>query len=418
MSVGSGPFCHFCRGLFDLVVDSFRRPTPMLTSRNPYALNDTAHPIQYPSLSMPPTPPLSYSDNSIYYHDDEFYRRHRYLNNQQPMPFSNSPRDNSPPSDTSSQLTRESVPTSPKKRSSRTVVSIACVHCKKAHLACDDERPCRRCTRLGRGDTCIDHVPKKRGRPTLGKPAVLKIVQNRRHSAGAAAPVTSSSYLPTSMDLLAQMAHQESMSLATSPTESAPRTSPNAGLSGSMSSSMPPLSKSDTFFNRPLSTGSMKVDPAVYSVNSPLLLPETSLPAAGDINMRQFDANLVVDVASLVIMGVQPSPQSDLMLVERYTLYDLIHSMDRMKLYDFHRQIREVPTLGHKVNVHFRVRTGQFGFCTIELGSVTSTFYQLLISRYQHPGLNLSSASSPLTPMNQPSEPPSLSLPPISKTVS
>ncbi|TPX35708.1 hypothetical protein SmJEL517_g01886 [Synchytrium microbalum] len=43
-------------------------------------------------------------------------------------------------------------------------VGKACVHCKKAHLACDDARPCRRCAHMGRLD-CVDVEHKRRGRP-------------------------------------------------------------------------------------------------------------------------------------------------------------------------------------------------------------------------------------------------------------
>nr|KAJ3422885.1 hypothetical protein HK105_005833 [Polyrhizophydium stewartii] len=47
-------------------------------------------------------------------------------------------------------------------------VAKACVHCKKAHLACDEERPCRRCVHLNKTD-CVDVEHKKRGRPRLAK---------------------------------------------------------------------------------------------------------------------------------------------------------------------------------------------------------------------------------------------------------
>ncbi|KAI9199870.1 uncharacterized protein BJ171DRAFT_199367 [Polychytrium aggregatum] len=43
-------------------------------------------------------------------------------------------------------------------------VGKACIHCKKAHLACDSGRPCRRCKHMGKTD-CIDVEHKKRGRP-------------------------------------------------------------------------------------------------------------------------------------------------------------------------------------------------------------------------------------------------------------
>lgn len=46
-------------------------------------------------------------------------------------------------------------------------VPSACLNCKRAHLACDVGRPCRRCINLGKSDTCVDVQHKKRGRPRL-----------------------------------------------------------------------------------------------------------------------------------------------------------------------------------------------------------------------------------------------------------
>lgn len=43
-------------------------------------------------------------------------------------------------------------------------VGKACTHCKRAHLACDSQRPCKRCTHLGK-EGCIDVEHKRRGRP-------------------------------------------------------------------------------------------------------------------------------------------------------------------------------------------------------------------------------------------------------------
>ena len=43
-------------------------------------------------------------------------------------------------------------------------VKTACVNCKLAKTRCDNKRPCRRCVRTGRADTCIDSVHKTRGR--------------------------------------------------------------------------------------------------------------------------------------------------------------------------------------------------------------------------------------------------------------
>ncbi|CED82032.1 Zn(2)-C6 fungal-type DNA-binding domain [Phaffia rhodozyma] len=45
--------------------------------------------------------------------------------------------------------------------------ACACRPCKKAHLACDDSRPCKRCVTLSKVDLCVDVVQKKRGRPKL-----------------------------------------------------------------------------------------------------------------------------------------------------------------------------------------------------------------------------------------------------------
>ncbi|KAG0226325.1 hypothetical protein BGW42_003760 [Actinomortierella wolfii] len=46
-------------------------------------------------------------------------------------------------------------------------VPSACINCKKAHLACDISRPCKRCISVGKDDTCRDVEHKKRGRPKL-----------------------------------------------------------------------------------------------------------------------------------------------------------------------------------------------------------------------------------------------------------
>ncbi|KAI7857168.1 hypothetical protein BDC45DRAFT_501845 [Circinella umbellata] len=55
----------------------------------------------------------------------------------------------------------------PAKRGYKSHVPSACVNCKKAHLACDVSRPCKRCVSAGKGDTCHDVKHKKRGRPKL-----------------------------------------------------------------------------------------------------------------------------------------------------------------------------------------------------------------------------------------------------------
>ena len=45
--------------------------------------------------------------------------------------------------------------------SRRKKASRACYHCQKAHLTCDDSRPCQRCIRKGLADQCVDGFRKK-----------------------------------------------------------------------------------------------------------------------------------------------------------------------------------------------------------------------------------------------------------------
>jgi hypothetical protein len=61
-----------------------------------------------------------------------------------------------------SSIYSNSVKRSIKKRQKH--VGKACQHCKIAHLACDVQRPCKRCVHLQKQD-CIDVEHKKRGRP-------------------------------------------------------------------------------------------------------------------------------------------------------------------------------------------------------------------------------------------------------------
>ncbi|CAG98262.1 Ert1p [Kluyveromyces lactis] len=57
-------------------------------------------------------------------------------------------------------------------------VSVACVHCAKSHVTCDDNRPCTRCIRKGLEESCIDAPRKKvkylRDVPEDQLPSVLR----------------------------------------------------------------------------------------------------------------------------------------------------------------------------------------------------------------------------------------------------
>ncbi|KAJ1723142.1 hypothetical protein LPJ53_002506 [Coemansia erecta] len=50
-------------------------------------------------------------------------------------------------------------------RGAKPHVPSACTNCKKAHLACDLQRPCQRCVNANKCSTCKDVQHKKRGRP-------------------------------------------------------------------------------------------------------------------------------------------------------------------------------------------------------------------------------------------------------------
>ncbi|KAF2422379.1 hypothetical protein EJ08DRAFT_664850 [Tothia fuscella] len=52
-------------------------------------------------------------------------------------------------------------------RRAKAHVARACQNCKKAHLSCDEVRPCARCVSSGKQATCVDVEHKKRGRPRL-----------------------------------------------------------------------------------------------------------------------------------------------------------------------------------------------------------------------------------------------------------
>ncbi|KAJ8654969.1 hypothetical protein O0I10_009365 [Lichtheimia ornata] len=72
--------------------------------------------------------------------------------------------------ETKSRRRSSTLSTSPKsggirRRATKSHVPAACVHCQRAHLACDVERPCKRCVQAGREDNCFDVQHKKRGRP-------------------------------------------------------------------------------------------------------------------------------------------------------------------------------------------------------------------------------------------------------------
>ncbi|KAK9449888.1 uncharacterized protein V1518DRAFT_404969 [Limtongia smithiae] len=93
-------------------------------------------------------------------------------------------------------------------RPKRKKASRACFHCQKAHLTCDDARPCQRCIKRGLSATCQDGVRKKAkylhdapsgttataaGGKTVSAPTTLLAASSQGAFAGGLGPRTMSS---------------------------------------------------------------------------------------------------------------------------------------------------------------------------------------------------------------------------------
>ncbi|GAA5797749.1 hypothetical protein HPULCUR_003143 [Helicostylum pulchrum] len=91
------------------------------------------------------------------------YDGQAYLfNHNQPMPTLST---SSSSSSSLSSTTAAGYNNSSDNRGAQVYVRKACVSCKQSHVACDVQRPCARCVRLNKADTCVDAERKKRGRP-------------------------------------------------------------------------------------------------------------------------------------------------------------------------------------------------------------------------------------------------------------
>ena len=53
----------------------------------------------------------------------------------------------------------------PLKKATKRRTAVACVACHTAKAGCDSARPCRRCVRLGKGDSCVSRPHQRIGRP-------------------------------------------------------------------------------------------------------------------------------------------------------------------------------------------------------------------------------------------------------------
>jgi Fungal Zn(2)-Cys(6) binuclear cluster domain len=80
-----------------------------------------------------------------------------------------------------------------KKRKHPRQCQHACASCKRSKVGCDTNRPCHRCVRLGRADSCVDAVHKRRGRRKLPKASSAKskkskLQRGQKRKSATAAP--------------------------------------------------------------------------------------------------------------------------------------------------------------------------------------------------------------------------------------
>ncbi|KAG2387808.1 hypothetical protein C9374_001402 [Naegleria lovaniensis] len=64
--------------------------------------------------------------------------------------------------DLNSGLEQPTTSTSKKEKKRKPYVKRACLSCHSAHVACDSERPCRRCKK--KGIPCVDYIPSKKSK--------------------------------------------------------------------------------------------------------------------------------------------------------------------------------------------------------------------------------------------------------------
>ncbi|KAI5239983.1 hypothetical protein E4T42_08523 [Aureobasidium subglaciale] len=96
-------------------------------------------------------------------------------------------------------------------RRAKSHVANACNNCKRAHLSCDVERPCSRCTATGKSDTCRDVPHKKRGRPRLRDEGQFRLQRSNVETEVEDSPVLGS----PSARPMARPGHRKTASLRT-----------------------------------------------------------------------------------------------------------------------------------------------------------------------------------------------------------
>jgi hypothetical protein len=133
----------------------------------------------------------------------------------------------------------------------RSKVAKACLFCKRSHMTCDEERPCRRCVKRGIPHMCADEEPagvtasasSSTVTPDAAAPAASKKGKPRSHSAASVRPekslspptaaVASSSALPASPKKTIKAARRATMNGGE---ESTPRVDPGPSIPARTSS--------------------------------------------------------------------------------------------------------------------------------------------------------------------------------------
>ncbi|KAI7825929.1 hypothetical protein BX661DRAFT_184414 [Kickxella alabastrina] len=136
-------------------------------------------------------------------------------------------------------------------RGAKPHVPSACTNCKKAHLACDLQRPCHRCVNSGKCDTCKDVQHKKRGRPR-SKDKAQAAGSGSGSGSGSSIGVESKSPMETQMFQFSFMTESGGSPTATAAPSCSPSAAPSAPPSPKPSHiSLPPAACTAHLFLTP-----------------------------------------------------------------------------------------------------------------------------------------------------------------------
>ncbi|GAA5851661.1 hypothetical protein JCM8547_001165 [Rhodosporidiobolus lusitaniae] len=141
----------------------------------------------------------------------------------------------------------------------------ACAACQKAHLTCDDSRPCARCVKKGCADECVDGARKK----AKYLQEIPDELLHRGHQPAGAAPGTPQTAQPLSESMLfADRQPPAQPTLSVSPSLQPPSALPT------QQQAPPPQPQPQPFFDF---TAASTPAPGVSSVTDPTLTAQTSV---------------------------------------------------------------------------------------------------------------------------------------------